>query len=198
MAVDQAGMHDPLAEFALWFDEAVAAGEEQPEAMALATVGPDGSPSVRIVLLRGLSADSIRFFTNFESKKGRDLERSPACSVVFHWGKTGKQVRMEGRAERLSDAEADAYFASRPLGHQVAAWASSQSRPLSSRKELLDRWEELRREFADGPVPRPRSWGGYRIVVSAVELWRKGEHRLHERTRYEKRAGIWIAAELQP
>jgi pyridoxamine 5'-phosphate oxidase len=191
-------MIDPVAEFLSWYEEAVAAGCEQPEAMALATAEPNGTPSVRIVLFRGISNGGIRFFTNFESRKGRELERNPACASVFYWAKLGKQVRFEGTAERLSDAEADAYFASRPTGHKLAAWASPQSRPLASRDELIECWHGLERTYGTTPIPRPPFWGGYRLLPHSIELWTVGQDRLHTRARFQRCDARWEEVELGP
>jgi pyridoxamine 5'-phosphate oxidase len=190
---------DPLALFRGWFDEAAAAGVEEPEIMALATATPDGQPSVRYVLYRGVSGEGIRFFTNFESRKGAELARNPRAAVVFLWNAPGlrHQIRIEGRIERLPPEESDAYFVSRPRGHRLAALASPQSRPISH-AELLARYAELERTHEGKDVPRPAHWGGYRLVPDVVERWIAQENRLHRRTRYQRRAGGWLVEELGP
>ncbi len=189
---------NPLETFRRWYDLAVAEGCERPEAMALATTGADGTPAVRIVLFRGISEGGLRFFTNYQSRKGRELLLHPQCAAVFHWSKIGRQVRVEGVAEKLADAESDAYFEARPRGHQLAAWASHQSRPLADRASLLSRWRTLEIEHQGAAIPRPAWWGGYRLIPSAVEFWAEGEHRLHERTRLERHGESWSAVLLEP
>jgi pyridoxamine 5'-phosphate oxidase len=189
---------DPLEVFGVWYREATASGCEEPDAMALATADGEGRPSVRIVLFRGVTRSGIRFFTNYESRKGREIERNSACAAVFYWPRISKQVRFEGQAERLSQAESDAYFASRPLGHRISAWASAQSRILPDREALLSRWEGLSHTYQTGPLVRPHHWGGYVIVPQSVEFWIAGEDRLHHRTRYERQASSWVSVELEP
>jgi pyridoxamine 5'-phosphate oxidase len=190
---------DPLALFRGWFDDAVAAGIPEPEIMALATATPDGQPSVRYVLCRGVSEGGIRFFTNLESRKGGELARNPRAAVVFFWSAPGlrHQIRMEGRIERLSPAEDDAYFASRPRGHRLAAWASPQSRPIAH-TQLLARYGELEKTHAGGEVPRPAHWGGFRLVPEVIERWIAQDNRLHLRTRYQRRGNDWLTEELGP
>jgi pyridoxamine 5'-phosphate oxidase len=190
---------DLLALFQSWFDEATAAGVPEPEVMALATATPDGRPSVRYVLYRGISGNGIRFFTNLESRKGEELAANPRAAVVFFWSAPGmrQQIRMEGRIERLTPAEDDAYFASRPRGHRLAAWASPQSRPIDH-SALLARYLETERTHAGGEVPRPAHWGGYRLVPDAVERWIAQDNRLHRRLRYRREKGGWISEELGP
>jgi pyridoxamine 5'-phosphate oxidase len=190
---------DPLALFRDWYEQAVAAGVTEPEVMALATAGTDGRPSVRYVLYRGLSGGGIRFFTNLESRKGGELTRNPQAAVVFFWSAPGlrQQIRLEGRIEKLSPEEDDDYFASRPRGHQLAAWASPQSRPIP-RDQLLDRYAELERRHQGHPVPRPAHWGGFRLVPDQIERWLAQDNRLHHRTRYLRQPSGWQADELGP
>src|SRR5579863_4421310 len=171
----------PLETLAQWVEEARRGGMDEPEAMALATATSAGVPSVRIVLCRGIDAEGIRFFTNYESRKGRELDVNPAAAATFFWPVLHRQVRVEGRAERLSGADSDAYFDQRPRSHQISAWASAQSRPLSSLDALRSRAGELATEHEGRPVPRPPYWGGYRLRASAIELWMRGADRLHER-----------------
>lgn len=189
---------NPLETFAQWLEEARQRGMAEPEAMALATATRAGAPSVRIVLCRGIDAEGIRFFTNYESRKGRELDANPAAAASFFWPVLDRQVRVEGRAERLPAADSDAYFDHRPRGHQISAWASAQSRPLPSLDSLRNRAAELATEHEGRPVPRPPYWGGYRLRASAIELWTKGADRLHERLLYERGAAGWTCTRLAP
>jgi pyridoxamine 5'-phosphate oxidase len=190
---------NPLALFRDWFDDAVRSGVVEPEVMALATATPDGRPSVRYVLYRGLSGDGIRFFTSLESRKGGELEANPRAAVAFFWTAPGRrhQIRLEGRIERLPAAEDDAYYSSRPRGHQLAAWASPQSRAIAH-PELLARYGELERAHQGREVPRPAHWGGFRLVPEVVERWIAQNNRLHLRTRYRREGDRWIIEELGP
>jgi pyridoxamine 5'-phosphate oxidase len=189
----------PLQRAARWLEEAHRAqAEKEPDAMALATVGSDGAPSVRFVLCRGIDARGLRFFTNYESRKGLELAADPRAAVVFHWHSLGRQLRAEGAIERLTAAESDAYFAGRPRGHQLSALASPQSRPIGGLDELRRRASELDRQHAGRDVPRPAWWGGYRLVPTVVELWTRGTDRLHERIRFELRDGKWHEERLAP
>ena len=188
----------PLETLAAWIEEARERGAVEPEAMALATATKAGVPSVRIVLCRGIDVRGIRFYTNFESRKGIELEHNPRAAVVFHWENLGRQTRVEGDIERLSPAESDAYFHSRPRGHQLSAWASAQSRPLGSQDELRKRMEELTAQYEGQDVPRPSYWGGYLLRATTVELWAEGANRLHDRVRYELHDGAWTAQRLAP
>jgi len=192
----------PIERAAAWLDEARAgngnATEGEPDAMALATVGPDGAPSVRLVLCRFIDARGLRFYTNYESRKALELAANPKAAGVFYWHALGRQLRVEGTVERLSAAESDTYFAARPRGHQLSAMASPQSQPIDSLDELRQRASELDREYAGRDVPRPASWGGYRLVPTAIELWQRGADRLHQRTRFELRGGQWNESQLAP
>jgi len=192
----------PIERAAAWLDEARAGNgngtEGEPDAMALATVGPDGAPSVRLVLCRFIDARGLRFYTNYESRKALELAANPKAAGVFYWHALGRQLRVEGTVERLSAAESDTYFAARPRGHQLSAMASPQSRPIGSLDELRQRAAELDREHAGRDVPRPASWGGYRLVPTAIELWQRGADRLHQRTRFELRGGQWNESQLAP
>jgi pyridoxamine 5'-phosphate oxidase len=169
-----------------------------PEAMALATAGRSGRPSVRMVLLRGVDARGLLFFTNYGSRKGRELAHRPWAAVAFYWPQLHRQVRVEGRVRRLSAAESDAYFASRPREARLAAWASDQSKPLPSRAVLMARYRAARSRFAGGAVPRPPYWGGFLLVPDAFEFWAGRPHRLHDRVRYTRRAGRWRRERLAP
>jgi pyridoxamine 5'-phosphate oxidase len=188
---------DPIALFERLYQEAAASGLKEPDAMALATATPEGRPSVRFVLYRGLSRGGLRFFTSYESRKGDELAANPRAAAVFYWDTTGHQVRVEGRVERLDDAESDAYFASRPRGHQLAATASPQSRPMPH-AELRERYAALELRLADRPVPRPAGWGGFRLVPDRIEIWKRGEFRLHERVVYALGPTGWSAEPIAP
>lgn len=189
---------NPLDTLAQWLEEARQRGMAEPEAMALATATPSGVPSVRIVLCRGIDSQGIRFFTNYESRKGRELDGNPGAAATFFWPVIERQVRVEGRAERLPDADSDAYFDRRRRGHQISAWASAQSRPLASLDALKDRAAELSREHEGRAVPRPPYWGGYLLRASSVELWTQGPDRLHDRVRYERNGAEWTSVRLSP
>jgi pyridoxamine 5'-phosphate oxidase len=172
---------DPHALFEDWFAEAKASEPNDPNAMALATVDGGGQPSVRMVLLKGHDERGFVFYTNLESHKADDLRDNPNAALLFHWKSLRRQVRIEGHVERVSDAEADAYFASRSRDSQLGAWASDQSRPLDNRATFEARFEAMRTRFESGDVPRPPHWGGYRVVPLDIEFWQDREHRLHER-----------------
>jgi pyridoxamine 5'-phosphate oxidase len=188
----------PLEALAAWIEEARERGGSEPEAMALATATPGGMPSVRIVLCRGIDPRGVRFFTNYESRKGKELDQNPHASVAFHWPVLGRQGRVEGDVERLSPAESDAYFRARPRGHQLSAWASAQSRPIASQEELRDRMKELTAQYQGREVPRPSYWGGYLLRPTAVELWAEGPDRIHDRMRHEFHEGTWTSQRLSP
>jgi pyridoxamine 5'-phosphate oxidase len=189
---------DPLEQFRHWFADATAR-LDVPEAMALATAAPDGAPSLRMVLLKGFDERGLAFYSHYTSRKGRELEANPQAALLFHWRPLGRQIRIEGRVEHVSDAESDAYFATRPRDAQLGALASRQSEPLGSRAELYDRLAELEGDLAGGPVPRPATWGGFLLVPAAWEFWQHGESRLHDRFRYElEPAGGWRIERLFP
>ena len=189
---------DPLEQFRSWFSAATAA-VEVPEAMALATATPGGAPSMRMVLLKGFDDDGLVFYSHRTSRKGQELDANPQAALLFHWSPLGRQVRVEGSVERVSDAESDAYFATRPRDAQLGAHASRQSEPLASRAELDARLAEVQAEFDDGPVPRPPTWGGFRLVPHAWEFWQHRASRLHDRFRYEREpSGSWRVERLFP
>lgn len=183
--------------FVAWFDEAVAAAVPMPESMVVSTLSASG-PSSRVVLYRGLSEGCPRFFTNYESHKGHELAADARVALLFHWATLERQVRIEGEAEKLSAQESDAYFAARPYGHQLNAWASKQSSELANREELLARLDKFAKKYPEGHVPRPPYWGGYRVVPRVVELWQGRPDRFHERTLYERRDGAWTQRLLSP
>jgi pyridoxamine 5'-phosphate oxidase len=190
---------NPIKRVQEWYDEAVAAGVVEPEAMALATAGRDGRPSVRIVLLKGIDERGIRFFTNYESRKGRELAANPRAAVAIHWQPLGRQIRMEGPVERLAPGESDAYFESRPPGSRIGALASRQGTVLDDREALEARAAELTARYGDGPIPRPDYWGGYLLRPDAVEFWQHRPDRLHDREHFLLRPdGGWRAERLSP
>jgi pyridoxamine 5'-phosphate oxidase len=177
---------DPFARFAAWYAEAEKAIPLDPNAMVLSTVGRDGAPSARVVLLKGFDASGFVFYTNLQSRKGGELSANPLAALTFHFAPLGRQVRIEGRAAPVSAAEADAYFASRPRGAQVGAWASEQSAPLPGRPTLEARVAEVEARFRDRPVPRPPHWSGFRLVPSRIEFWTGRDNRLHDREVFER------------
>jgi pyridoxamine 5'-phosphate oxidase len=189
---------DPLVQFAVWYAEAAAGGQPQPEAMALATTGPDGRPSVRMVLLRGHDARGFVFYTNRESRKAVELAASGWAAVAFHWQALHRQVRAEGRVEPVTQEESERYWATRPRPSRLAAWASPQSRPVRDRAELEALYAAAAERFGDGDVPLPAFWGGYRLVPDAVELWQGRENRFHDRVRYERTGAGWTRTRLAP
>jgi pyridoxamine 5'-phosphate oxidase len=190
---------DPIAQFRRWFDDAVAAEVAEPAAMVLATVDSEGRPAARWVLLRGVDERGFAFYTNRESAKARDLAAHPHAALTFGWLALHRAVRVSGPVTPLSEAESDAYFALRPRGAQVGAWASPQSAVLGARDELDRRAAEVEERFAGGDVPRPPHWGGYVVAAEVVELWQGRRNRLHDRVRYRRdEAGAWLRERLAP
>jgi pyridoxamine 5'-phosphate oxidase len=189
---------EPLPEVRRWLDEAVAAGLPDETPMTLATVEPDGTPSARVVLLRGIDDRGLLFFTNYGSAKGRALAAQPACALVLHWPVLERQIRVNGVAERLSSEESAAYFAGRPRGSQLAAWASEQSTVLPDRATLESRLAEVESRFAGREVPLPPGWGGYFVRPTTVELWQGRPARMHDRLRYRATASGWVLERLSP
>jgi pyridoxamine 5'-phosphate oxidase len=189
---------DPIARFKALFEKARDVEPHDASAASLATADARGRPSARMVLLKGADARGFVFFTNFGSRKAREIEANPFAALCLHWPASQQQVRVEGRVERASDAESDAYFATRPRDSQLGAWASRQSEPIASREELEARVAELAARFPD-VVPRPPFWGGYRLVPDRVELWFSGPGRLHDRFAYQRDgAGAWTMTRLSP
>lgn len=189
---------DPFVEVGRWFDDAVAHGALQPEAMTVATADVDGRPSARMVLLRDLDGRGFTFFTNYDSRKGRELAANPYAAIVLHWPEVERQVRATGRIERVSAAESDAYWVTRPHGSQVGAWASRQSDVAADRAALEAEVARQEARFGDGDVPRPDGWGGFRLVPDEIELWQHRDDRLHDRIRYRRAGESWAIERLQP
>ncbi|HEV7490564.1 MAG TPA: pyridoxamine 5'-phosphate oxidase [Rhodanobacteraceae bacterium] len=191
---------EALTTFIRLLDEARASGDREPTAMTLATADKNGRVSARIVLLKGVDADGFRFFTNHESLKGAQVAEHPQVALCFHWKPLREQVqvRIEGDAKPLSATESDAYFASRPRGSQIGAWASLQSQELADRETFERRIAEFERRFEGNPVPRPPNWGGYQVSPDRFEFWYGALHRLHERVCYSKRGGVWKRGLLYP
>jgi pyridoxamine 5'-phosphate oxidase len=190
---------DPVAQFRGWFDEALAADLFEPTAVALATIGADGAPAARMVLLKGYDSDGFRFFTNYESRKARELAHEPRAAMLIHWGPLGRQVRIEGAVARLAAAESDAYFDARPLASRLSAIASPQSAVIEGRDALEASVRRLTDQYRHGHPPRPAHWGGYRLEPVTFEFWQAGLHRLHDRFRYRKGGDAgWIIERLAP
>ena len=189
---------DPLALFDQWLAEARTIEINDPDAMALATADASGRPSVRMVLLKGHGPDGFAFYTNEQSAKGEDLAANPRAALLFHWKSLRRQVRVEGTVERVPDAQADAYFATRTRDSQLGAWVSDQSRPLDSRQTFESRFEEVKRRFEGQDVPRPPHWRGYRVVPERVEFWLDRPHRLHERRLFMRDGDGWSEGLLYP
>lgn len=197
-ALDEADLDaDPLRQFTRWFEEALSAGLMEPNAMALATVDAAGRPANRMVLLKGVDATGFVFFTNYESRKGLDLAANPAAALLFWWDKLHRQVRIEGRVERVAEAESEGYFQSRPYGSRIGAAASPQSRLIGSRAELEARFRELEAAHPED-VPRPQHWGGFRVVPDHFEFWQGRESRLHDRLVYRPADRGWRIERLAP
>jgi len=191
---------DPFILFKAWLDEAVASEPNDPIAMALSTVDADGLPDVRMVLMKGVDERGFVFYTNFESKKAEELRGSMKAAALFHWKSLRRQVRIRGPIEQVTEAEGDAYFASRPRPSRLGAWASQQSRPLESRAVLEQAFAEADARFPGPDIPRPPHWSGYRIKPLSIEFWRDGAHRLHDRIQFS-RSGIaenWKKQRLYP
>jgi pyridoxamine 5'-phosphate oxidase len=189
---------DPVDQFARWFRDAVDAKLTLPEAFTLATAGRDGAPSARVVLLKDFDAQGFVFFTNYESRKARDLEANPRAALCFWWPALERQVRIEGSVARVPEDESDAYFSTRPRGSQIGAWASEQSSVIEGRRILEQRAEELSARWIESSIPRPAHWGGFRLLPQSIEFWQNRDDRLHDRFRYVRDGERWRIERLAP
>lgn len=199
---ESASAADPLVQFRLWLDQALSGQLPEPNAMTLATVGDDGRPSTRVVLIKGVDHRGIVWFTNYASRKGRELAAHPQAALQFHWVELERVVRIEGRVERVSEEESDAYYRSRPMDSRIGAWASPQSEVIASRAVLIANAARYGAKFlptlVSGGPPRPSHWGGYRLVPDRWEFWQGRPSRLHDRLRYRLEAGQWLRERLAP
>lgn len=191
-------MKSPSELLRIWIEEAGGEARLEAIAMCLATSGPQGRPSNRLVLMRGLDDRGLRFYTSYGSRKARDLEANPAAAATFYWPWLQRQVRVEGEAKQLAESESDAYFAARPRGHQLAAWASEQSAEIESHALLAERYDHFEQRFDGQEVPRPHSWGGYLLAPGYFEFWQGRPNRMHERTAFERSGNDWRRLLLQP
>jgi len=190
---------DPIKQFGVWFDEAEQAELPMPNAMTLATANSHGRPSSRVVLLKEFDARGFVFFTNYDGRKAQELNQNPFASLVFYWLPLSRQIRVEGTVEVLEGRESDRYFASRPRGHQIEAHASQQSQAIKDRTFLDNQFKDIEMKFAGKVVPRPRNWGGYRVIPELLEFWQEGENRLHDRLRYRRsNDNSWVIKRLAP
>ena len=193
---------DPIEMFERWLGQAVVAGVHEPNAMVLSTATPDGRPSSRMLLLKGVGPDGLVFYTNRGSRKGEELAANPRCALLFPWHLLERQVRVEGTAEDLDRARVEAYFRSRPRAAQLGAWASAQSRPVASRAELAASYARVQERFGaeddDGEIPVPPEWGGYRVVPEVVEFWQGRPGRMHDRLVYRRHGAGWVIERLAP
>lgn len=190
---------DPIRQFEKWFGEAMAAGIPEPNAMSLATATATGAPSLRTVLLKSYDEHGFVFYTNYESRKAREIAENPRAALMFPWVALERQVTITGTATKVSAAESLKYFLSRPRGNQLGAWVSHQSHAVSSRQLLLAKLDEMKRKFASGEIPLPPSWGGYRVAPDTIEFWQGGEDRLHDRFLYTRQPdGSWAIDRLAP
>lgn len=188
---------DPLAQFKSWFDEAINAEVLEVNAMTVSTLGLDGTPNARILLLKGIDTGFV-FFTNYKSEKGQELEMNKTAALTFFWPELERQVRVRGKVEKVIKEESDTYFYSRPTGSQISAWVSSQSQKIASRDYLSIKQIAVEKEFAEKDMVRPPHWGGYRLMASTIEFWQGRPSRLHDRIRYELQGDSWVIARLAP
>lgn len=189
---------DPMTQFGRWFAEADAAGVPDRDAMVVATADRDGDPNARVVLLRGVDERGFRFYTNFESAKGRELAERPRAALVLHWREQGRQVRVTGAVARLDDDESYEYWRHRPRASRLSAWASRQSEPIADRPTLESAAADLADRFGDDDIPLPPFWGGYLVTPDTVEFWQHRDNRLHDRLRYQRSGDRWVRERLQP
>jgi len=188
----------PIAFFKTWLDEAVKSEVMEPNAMSLATADKDGTPNVRMVLLKGIEGETIHFYTNYESEKGKELADNPQASVAFWWPELERQVRISGSVEKISEKESTDYFHSRPRESQIGAWSSNQSREVMNRVDLQNRYEKIKKKFEGADIPKPEFWGGYQINIKKIEFWQGRPGRLHDRIKYVKNSEEWTKSRLQP
>ena len=188
---------DPMRQFSSWFDEAVNAEVLEVNAMTVSTMGMDGVPNARILLLKGIDEGFV-FFTNYQSEKGKELENNKSASLTFFWPELERQVRVRGSVEKVTEGESDTYFFSRPLGSQIGAWVSPQSQPIQSRETLTIKQAELENKFLSKEITRPPHWGGYRLTPFTLEFWQGRPSRLHDRIKYELQNGEWMISRLAP
>lgn len=189
---------DPVEQFSVWFEQALRSEVKEPNAVSLATATADGKPSARIVLLKGFDKRGFRFFTNYESRKARELDENPHASLCFFWQELERQVRIEGKVKKLSREESENYFSKRPRLSQIGAWASRQSEKVESRDQMEAKFREFQEKFEDEPVPAPEFWGGYRLHPTSIEFWQGREGRLHDRLLYTKSSDSWKITRLAP
>lgn len=189
---------DPFRQFSVWFDQATKSGIIEPNAMSHATVSPNGQPSIRIVLLKGIDERGFIFYTNYESRKGKEMATNPKSALLFFWGELERQIRIEGTIEKISTASSKAYFDSRPEGSRVGAWSSNQSEIVASRDELEEQFEDNRKRFEGKDIPMPEYWGGYRLVPTIFEFWQGRGRRMHDRIRFSEVDGAWKIDRLSP
>ncbi len=189
---------DPVEQFSVWWDEAVKSDIAEVNAMTLATCNADGRPSARIVLFKGLTNDGFVFYTNYQSNKGKELERNPYAALVFFWKELERQVRIEGAVEKINEAESDSYFQSRPAGSKIGAWSSAQSSTVASREVIEESYLNYLKKFDTNPIPRPPFWGGYIVKPKKMEFWQGRSSRLHDRIMYSKQNEDWKIERLSP
>lgn len=189
---------NPIELFRKWFEEAVESEVVEPNAMALATVTGAETPNVRMVLLKGLDEHSISFFTNYDSRKAKELNAHPVAACTIWWAELERQVRFSGKVEKLTEAESEDYFRSRPRESQIGAWASDQSKPIADRNELEASFKEIEEKFEGGEIPKPDYWGGYKIILETIEFWQGRPGRLHDRILYQQSSGKWNRQRLAP
>jgi len=189
---------DPLAMFSTWYEEALSGALINPDIVALATADKEARPSCRMVFYRGIREGGFSFFTNYDSRKGMELTENPSAALTFYWPHIGKQVRIEGTAERLSSGESDAYFRQRPLQSQITATVSWQSSPMPDEVEFAAQLGRLEQSTRENPLARPSNWGGFKLMPSRFEFWRRGEHRRHWRLLFEKQESVWVEKRLYP